>query len=114
MRMAERRRAVLGEDHVDTLTSQDDLASLYELQGRYAEAEPLMLRALEKQQPLTLDASSVERLSTACIQLLIACGSAFKAAGHALEIDGPTEMFSEAFADLGLQQELQQWMNEAS
>ena len=73
-----------------------------------------MLRALDKQQPLTLDASSVERLSTACIQLLVACGLAFKTAGHALVIDAPTEMFSEAFADLGLQLELQQWTNEAS
>ena len=72
-----------------------------------------MLRALDKQRPLTLDASSVERLSTACIQLLVACGSAFKNAGHALTLSEPSESFSAAFADLGLEPELQQWINEA-
>ena len=36
----------LGPEHPDTLTSVNNLASLYESQGRYGEAEPLYLRAL--------------------------------------------------------------------
>ena len=79
-------------------------------------AQPLkaaMLRAIEKQQPLTLNASSVERLSTACVQLLIAIETALQDAGYSLVLDEPSEAFSEAFADLGLKPELQQWMNGA-
>ncbi|NNE22763.1 MAG: STAS domain-containing protein [Rhizobiales bacterium] len=72
-----------------------------------------LLRALDKQRPLTLDAGSVERLSTACIQLLVACGMAFKSAGLDLTLNEPSEIFSAAFADLGLEPELQQWINEA-
>ena len=36
----------LGPDHLDLMQSLDNLAALYETQGRYAEAEPLRRRAL--------------------------------------------------------------------
>jgi tetratricopeptide (TPR) repeat protein len=36
----------LGEDHPDVATSYNNLASLYESQGRYGEAEPLFKKAL--------------------------------------------------------------------
>ena len=32
---------MLGKDHPDTLTSVNNLAALYQAQGRYGEAEPL-------------------------------------------------------------------------
>ncbi len=38
---------MLGKEHPDTLTSVDNLAALYQAQGRLAEAEPLYKRALE-------------------------------------------------------------------
>ena len=38
---------VLGKEHPDTLTSVNNLADLYQAQGRYGEAEPLYKRALE-------------------------------------------------------------------
>jgi tetratricopeptide (TPR) repeat protein len=37
----------LGADHPDTATSLNNLAGLYESQGRYSEAEPLYARAVE-------------------------------------------------------------------
>jgi len=36
----------LGPEHPDTLTSVNNLAGLYQVQGRYGEAEPLYRRAL--------------------------------------------------------------------
>ena len=38
----------LGEDHPDTLTSLNNLALVFEAQGRLADAEPLYREALEK------------------------------------------------------------------
>ena len=40
------RKARLGEQHPDTATSLNNLAGLYEAQGRYDEAEPLYQQAL--------------------------------------------------------------------
>jgi tetratricopeptide (TPR) repeat protein len=54
---------VLGDDHSDTLKSMNSLAILYWSQGRYDEAEPLLLETLETKKrvlgddhPDTLDA----------------------------------------------------------
>jgi serine/threonine protein kinase/tetratricopeptide (TPR) repeat protein len=41
------RRALLGDDHPDTLSSMMSLANLHLKQGRYDEAEPLYLKTLE-------------------------------------------------------------------
>ncbi len=38
---------MLGENHPDVATSLNNLAGLYEFQGRYKEAEPLHLEALD-------------------------------------------------------------------
>ena len=40
------REQVLGPEHPDTLPSVNNLAVLYQAQGRYGEAEPLYQRAL--------------------------------------------------------------------
>ncbi len=40
------RRKLLGEEHPDVAQSLNNLAGLYDTQGRYAEAEPLYVRAL--------------------------------------------------------------------
>jgi tetratricopeptide (TPR) repeat protein len=42
----ELRKRLLGEDHPDVATSLNNLALLYESQGRYDQAEPLYLQAL--------------------------------------------------------------------
>ena len=46
-RALEAERAGAGQGHPDTLASVNNLARLYEAQGRYGEAEPLFKRALE-------------------------------------------------------------------
>lgn len=46
VRALETRERVLGAEHSDTLTSVNNLASLYDKQGRFGEAEPLYLRAV--------------------------------------------------------------------
>ena len=43
----DKRLAVLGEEHPDTLTSFHDLAELYARQGRWEEAEPLARELLD-------------------------------------------------------------------
>jgi tetratricopeptide (TPR) repeat protein len=42
----ELRKQLLGENHPDVATSLNNLAKLYESQGKYEEAEPLYLQAL--------------------------------------------------------------------
>jgi eukaryotic-like serine/threonine-protein kinase len=57
------RTRVLGAEHSDTLQSQNILASIFEDEGKYAEADPLFTRVIEVRQralgpknPDTLDA----------------------------------------------------------
>ena len=45
--MLEIDKRVLGEDHPVTMTGMNNLANLYSNQGRYAEAEPLFVKALD-------------------------------------------------------------------
>ncbi|OUL28003.1 tetratricopeptide repeat protein [Nostoc sp. RF31YmG] len=41
------RQRLLGQEHPDVATSYNNLAALYDSQGRYSEAEPLYQKALE-------------------------------------------------------------------
>ncbi|MEH2367891.1 tetratricopeptide repeat protein, partial [Nostoc sp.] len=41
------RRKLLGEEHPDVASSLNNLALLYDSQGRYSEAEPLYIQALD-------------------------------------------------------------------
>ena len=72
-----------------------------------------LLRALSKRRPLTLGATDVERMSTACVQLLVSAGKTFAASGIPFVIKAPSEAFCCAFSDLGLAPTLEQWMSEA-
>lgn len=69
----------------------------------------MLLQALAKSEPLTLDASLVERVSTACIQVLLAFASAMAAAGVPFTLAQPSQPLVEAFANLGLGPVLQKW-----
>ena len=40
------RQKLLGDDHPDVATSFNNLALLYDSQGKYSEAEPLYIQAL--------------------------------------------------------------------
>ena len=48
----ENRRQQLGEEHADVATSINNLAGLYDSQGRYEDAEPLCIQALQMSQKL--------------------------------------------------------------
>ena len=47
MKVIEMRKRVLGQEHPDTLTIIDDLASTYRDQGRWKEAEELEVKVME-------------------------------------------------------------------
>jgi tetratricopeptide (TPR) repeat protein len=49
------RQKLLGDEHPDVATSFNNLAALYESQGRYSEAEPLFQQALALRQKLLGD-----------------------------------------------------------
>lgn len=58
---------------------------------------------------LDVDASQVERMSTPCLQVLVAGGRALKEGGVAMLIDRPSDAFINGFYDLGLASELADW-----
>lgn len=67
-------------------------------------AEPLC-RALRERVPagpVLLDGSKVERVSTPCLQVLAAGAAAALAAGRGFHVRAPSQVLSEAVADLGL------------
>ncbi len=66
-------------------------------------------QALVKGSQIRVDASSVERLSTACTQILIAATVAMEKAGIPFTLLRPSEAFIESFNDLGLHPVLKQW-----
>lgn len=69
-----------------------------------------MLHALDGG-PVTLDAGEVDRMSTPCIQVILAAGRAAEAENIPFKIRNATLVFQKAFADLGLGQELSNWTN---
>lgn len=65
--------------------------------------------ALAGGRPLAVDANGVERLSTPCIQVLIAAEAAMKAAGLPFTLANPSDAFIDNFNDLGVFFILKQW-----
>lgn len=59
--------------------------------------------------PLAIDASQVDRMSTPCIQVLVAGGRAMADAGVAFTIEQPSEAFMNGFYDLGLAGVVSEW-----
>jgi len=55
---------------------------------------------------IILKAAGVERVSTACVQVILATAAAAKAAAHRLEVEAPSEQLSDAFRLLGLAADL--------
>jgi anti-anti-sigma regulatory factor len=58
---------------------------------------------------LELDASQVERMSTPCIQVMLAGARAMADGGVAFSLDQPSDAFMNGFYDLGLAAELAEW-----
>lgn len=57
-------------------------------------------------EPLTLDGSEVERVSTACLQVLTAAALSARSHGLAFKLRAPSTTLVDALADLGLDQNL--------
>lgn len=57
-----------------------------------------------------LDASQVERMSTPCVQVLLAAGRAADAAAASFTIVNGSDAFRAALADLGVQPDFAKWM----
>lgn len=64
------------------------------------------LSALSVGEPIVIDASSVERLMTPIVQLILALASAAEEAGLAMSITGVGEKVKETFRILGLSDRL--------
>ncbi|MGY3454456.1 STAS domain-containing protein [Bradyrhizobium sp. USDA 4353] len=59
---------------------------------------------------IALDASGVERMSTPCVQILLAAARGAKAANKPFKITQASELFRTAVAELGLRNEFEDWM----
>ncbi len=77
------------------------------------QARPLRdnLLALLGQQSITLDASSIDRMSTPCAQILLAAGRSAAGRGVPFRILNASAVFRSALTDLGLQPEFSKWMD---
>lgn len=71
-----------------------------------------LLDLIAQGRPLEIAADDVERLSTPCIQVLLAGAAAMEKAGIPFRIVGPTDAFIAAFDDLGLFPIIMKWQVE--
>jgi anti-anti-sigma regulatory factor len=60
-----------------------------------------------------LDAAQVDRLSTPCIQVLLAAGKSAEAGAGRIQLAQASDAFVAAFSDLGLFAALMSWQAEA-
>ena len=74
-----------------------------------AELRDILLDALARDSAsdVVLKAAGVERISTACIQVITAAAAGFKAAARRLDVETPSTVITESFAQLGLANDLQ-------
>ena len=59
---------------------------------------------------VTMDAAGVDRLSTPCVQVLLAAGRAAASANVSFRILNASEVFRTAVAELGLKSQFSNWM----
>lgn len=74
-----------------------------------AELRDLLLDALARDSAtdVILKAHAVERMSTACVQVVLAAAAGFKGAARRMEIEGAGPAVTETFTQLGLAADLQ-------
>ncbi|CAA7618755.1 STAS domain-containing protein [Magnetospirillum sp. SS-4] len=85
-----------------------DLPVLIDLPAS-AELRDLLLDALARDaaSDVVLKAQAVERMSTACVQVVLAAAVGFRGAARRMEIEGAGPAVTETFTQLGLAAELQ-------
>ena len=67
-----------------------------------------LLGAVEQGALVHVDASSVERITTPCAQVLVAAARSLSNQGGGLVVKSPSEPFVSAFSELGLNEVMQQ------
>jgi anti-anti-sigma regulatory factor len=70
-------------------------------------------KALKRGKPVVIDAAQVDRLSTPCIQVLLAASKSAEAGGGRIVLAQASDAFVAAFGDLGLFASLMSWQVEA-
>jgi chemotaxis protein CheX len=70
-------------------------------------------KALKRGKPVIVDAAQVDRLSTPCIQVLLAAGKTAEGSGCRIVLAQASDAFVAAFSDLGLFANLMSWQAEA-
>jgi len=68
-----------------------------------------LLELFDQEGDLVIDGSNVERITTPCVEVLVAANSAYSQVERAFQIDNPSEYLTEAFVTLGLGNDFEQW-----
>lgn len=58
-----------------------------------------------------IDASKVERITTPCVQIVLSLSKTLEENGGRLKLKAASDVFHNAFADLGLTHCIKQWSN---
>ena len=68
-----------------------------------------LVNYLHQEVSLVVDGKDVERISTPCIEVLFAAGTAFHEAEQTFKITNPSQYFNDALEALGLSDHFQRW-----
>jgi anti-anti-sigma factor len=68
-----------------------------------------ILEHIRSNEVIKLDGSDVKRITTPCVQVLLAANRMVSAEGGEFFLSNPSEAITATFADLGLQSELNKW-----
>ncbi len=100
--------------------SQESIASTPALDGHYSVPATLdltaardlreRLTAMLSGKAIVLDMSAVERMSTPCMQVLLAAGRSADAAKVSFQIVDASDVFRAAVTDLGLEMQFRNWV----
>ncbi len=100
------------ENLADTELDNTELGTILPEELTLMAAEPLrdlLHTAISTNGNLVLDASRVERLTTPCIQVLLAAGHAAEKENAHFKLQNPSQALTASLTDLGLGAELKRW-----
>ena len=92
----------MAEDYTLKLPAELDLLCAEQLKTRLCDV-------LDETPAIKIDAVDVTRVGTSCVQILLAAARSAESDGGRLMLLNPPSVLCEAFADLGLQNEIQEW-----
>ena len=97
-----RKQSSLNEGVVLPLQASLDLVAAMRLKEQTSEA-------IASSTSVVIDASAVERITTPCVQVLVAAAHSAAAQGGTFAVGRASEAFKAAFLDLGLGELYQTW-----